>query len=495
MGNLIRRKALTDAQYQRANMVMSVILVLSYITYFIVELLNISKHGFGLGVTLRCGLYIVMTLVVAITYKLMKTKKRCAMIFAITFLIAYAALLFGNGVVVMTMVFPVLIGFMVYLNSAIVILGIIITMGMGILKAVMVSGDSELLGYCILILAGYFVCIYGSVRTILLLIAFGNEDRAVIEAEAEKREEVAITVADIVHKMDTDFRNMLEDLNVVNEAMGSADSAMNDISDSTESTASAVGTQASSTSHIQQNLEVTNTLVTEAREITDQLGAIVIDGKQLADELQQQSDLVDQNVASISQTIDELVRNVQQVTGITDSILNISSQTNLLALNASIEAARAGDAGRGFAVVADEIRTLAEETKISTEKITAIINELTDVTTKTQAGIIESSNSINEQRQKVIEVNNSFSKVENGMQQLEESVTVISANIDSVLTANTQIVDSICLLSAASDEVSAGTSTCKETINTAYENLGRFSDNVNGTFKQLQILRETTEAN
>ena len=240
---------------------------------------------------------------------------------------------------------------------------------------------------------------------------------------------------------------------------------------------------------------MTNTLATEAREITDQLGMIVVDGKQLADELQKQSDLVDQNVTNISQTIDDLVRNVQQVTGITDSILNISSQTNLLALNASIEAARAGDAGRGFAVVADEIRTLAEETKISTEKITAIINELTEVTTKTQAGIIESSNSINEQRQKVIEVNDSFSKVESGMQQLEESVTVISANIDSVLTANTQIVDSICLLSAASDEVSAGTLTCKETITTAYENLGKFSDNVNGTFEQLQILRETTESN
>ena len=50
------------------------------------------------------------------------------------------------------------------------------------------------------------------------------------------------------------------------------------------------------------------------------------------------------------------------------------------------------------------------------------------------------------------------------------------------------------MLSAASDEVSAGTLTCKETISTAFENLGKFSDNVNGTFEQLQILRETTEA-
>ena len=42
-----------------------------------------------------------------------------------------------------------------------------------------------------------------------------------------------------------------------------------------------------------------------------------------------------------------------------------------------------------------------------------------------------------------------------GKQFLQGSVEVMSANIESVLTANSQIVDSICLLSAASDEVSA----------------------------------------
>ena len=235
-------------------------------------------------------------------------------------------------------------------------------------------------------------------------------------------------------------------------------------------------------------------MATDVRNITSNLGTVIETGKQLADDLQVQSDLVDQNISSISGTVEELVANVQKVHSITDSILNISSQTNLLALNASIEAARAGDAGRGFAVVADEIRSLAEETKVSTEQITAIINELTEVTTKTQAGIIMSNNSINEQRQKVNSVSESFNEVETGMQQLQGSVEVISANIESVLTANTQIVDSICLLSAASDEVSASASTCQETISTAFENLGRFSNNVNGTFEQLQILRETTEA-
>ncbi|MBQ4536955.1 MAG: hypothetical protein II994_04995 [Lachnospiraceae bacterium] len=496
MNKLVKRQTLTPEQYHRANLVMCMILAVSYLVYIIVEVMNINKFGMSTGLVTRCSIYAVMIALSVVIYKLFSSQKKCMILFAVTFLFTYSLLVFGNGVVVMVMIFPVLIGFMIYLNSLLVGIGSLAAIIICATKCLIIlnSGNKELFNYGILIAAGLIVSIFGAYITIWLLIDFSKEDRAVIERDAAHRAEVANTVAAIVEKLDLDFKEVLEVLKEIDISMNSADTAMKDIAGSSETTADAINNQAGMTTHIQERLKSATELSQNASATAKQLKDIVENGKLIADKLQNHSIVVDQNITKISKTIDQLVENVNQVAGITQAIENISSQTNMLALNASIEAARAGEAGRGFAVVAEEIRQLAEETKVSTEKIRAIIVELTKVTSQTQNEIQDSTESIAEQRRQVEEVNLNFVQSEQGMLQLQTDVKRISTDITSVLEANKEIVDSISLLSASSEEVSAGTHTCEQTINLAFENLEIFSSKVNGTFDELKILEEATKA-
>ena len=69
----------------------------------------------------------------------------------------------------------------------------------------------------------------------------------------------------------------------------------------------------------------------------------------------------------------------QSMSGIVELIGNITGQINLLALNATIESARAGEAGRGFAVVASEVKSLANQAKQATDKISTEIAALNGI--------------------------------------------------------------------------------------------------------------------
>ena len=149
--------------------------------------------------------------------------------------------------------------------------------------------------------------------------------------------------------------------------------------------------------------EVSATLVTidkNVKDVDDSIAEFAKSSENIlaySDDMQHRASELEKNAVKSRQTTGEMIgeiienlkkaidnsKSVEQVEGLTNEILSISSQTNLLALNASIEAARAGEAGKGFAVVADEIRKLADNSRETAnniqninETVISAVNEL-----------------------------------------------------------------------------------------------------------------------
>lgn len=85
------------------------------------------------------------------------------------------------------------------------------------------------------------------------------------------------------------------------------------------------------------------------------------------------------NVSSLSDVLQTLNNESEEIANVVTVIRSIADQTNLLALNASIETARAGEAGKGFAVVAQEVRKLSEQVAAAIDQISVKIHRMEDV--------------------------------------------------------------------------------------------------------------------
>ena len=92
------------------------------------------------------------------------------------------------------------------------------------------------------------------------------------------------------------------------------------------------------------------------------------------EEIAQRIQEANTQMSALTNAMEGISDNTQEITKIAKAIEDIAFQTGILALNASIEAARAGEAGKGFSVVADEVQQLAAKSAEAAQSATSVVN-------------------------------------------------------------------------------------------------------------------------
>jgi methyl-accepting chemotaxis protein len=147
-----------------------------------------------------------------------------------------------------------------------------------------------------------------------------------------------------------------------------------------------------------------------------------------------------------SQLLEEVVavtRFVDQLQNMALEVSAIARQTNLLSINAAIEAARAGETGRGFAVVAKEVRLLSTESAQTGERITQVIQQVSEAIQRTRGSyeaFAQHDNAMMDRAGNTIEnvverIRSTASDVVEGSQALLQEGQTVRDEINQVLVA------------------------------------------------------------
>ena len=262
----------------------------------------------------------------------------------------------------------------------------------------------------------------------------------------------------------------------VAQASESAQSLTQNQNDITAQVATAMEQMTSQIRDVSNNAGAAEKAANDARNNTNQ-------GKDIISNTINQMQSLSTNIDGVSQVIDSLAAESDNIGSVLDVIRGIADQTNLLALNAAIEAARAGEQGRGFAVVADEVRTLANRTGQSTNEIQQMIQKLQSGAQEAVAAVKVSQDISNQTVEQTSKADDSLSEIDKLMELISEMNTQIARATEQQTQAADEVNLRINDLAGMTDQ-SLATS---ETLNDASLELKSSSNSMSEVVSRFKI--------
>jgi methyl-accepting chemotaxis protein len=219
------------------------------------------------------------------------------------------------------------------------------------------------------------------------------------------------------------------------ERIGSLGVEVADIAGNLEEVTTRISNQAAQFEELEQSAQTMvsgnraiDRAAREAQNAASAAGTEIAESRALMGSAVQHINHLTAAVKRIEERLNSFTPVVKQIGDVAGSIETIAKQTRLLSLNAGIEAARAGEAGRGFAVVAAEVKSLADQTRTATDRITASVRALGEQI----SGLVTESGDSNKH---AVKAATSVEQVNGVIIRSHEAFSTVGREIDAIATS------------------------------------------------------------
>ena len=283
---------------------------------------------------------------------------------------------------------------------------------------------------------------------------------------------------DLKNSVDSVFRQVAN----ANDTVSETSASMEELSASMEETTATTFSLTEQADNINLKMQDMNK---EAKSGSDYAKTIRTNADRMKDATIESKNRTLQLITGIKENLEKAIQNstkVALINEMTNEILSISEQTTLLSLNASIEAARAGEAGKGFAVVANEIRSLADNSNNTANKIQEI-----------NAMVTKAVNELSANAHSMIDFVNT--DVMRDYDMLADTVDQYNTDANSFDEILSGFYNNTVRLSETITEMAESLNQITVTIEESSHTIGNVATNSAGLVESMGRISETTEKN
>ena len=265
-----------------------------------------------------------------------------------------------------------------------------------------------------------------------------------------------------------------------NDQLVGVSATMEEMSAAMQETSASLQQVQFSTQQIQSDVDGLNVSVQRGTSYAQEMQGRA---QQMCKSAAEETKIAETAAENMTKSLDEKIeksKDVENISKLTQTILEFADETNLLSLNASIEAARAGEQGKGFAVVASEISSLAthsaetaKQIQIISEEVIANVKGLAEESTKmvdfvkvkTIGGYRQLMDTGLQYQKDAEQVSDMLRNVEEASENIERSMESVNTAMDDVSRAVEESARGVSDVASSVAEMSSNMNQNRDVVN------------------------------